>query len=485
MDAQQIRGLKPTLMEYLARYDHCFCRRDTRQHLPVYIEGQLSDLPQKSVEPIALKAGVAPRTLQQFLATHCWDEDCMRRCLQQMVATEHASPRSIGIIDETSDVKKGVMTPGVQRQYCGTVGKRANCIVTVHLGYAADDFHCLVDGELFLPEIWSSDRERCRKAGIPDTMVYRSKTVIALELYDRAKAHGLHFEWLTFDEWYGSKPPFLRALDQRGQMFVGEVNRKFTAWTRSPRVTTRPFHRCRRGTGRRTPRVITGSPKPLSVEAMLRRYRPLREQAWKRYRVKDGEKGPLVWEVKHMPIYPKDEDALPAEPYHLLVARNVLNPIEIKYFVSNAAPGTSVEKMLLVAFSRWRIERCFEDEKGEIGLDQYEGRWYQGLKRHLILSAVSHLFLVRVHQALRGEKPGVDGLPSAHGSGGCREELGPFFRTSQRAFVPANGERTSLDPSTPYPSSQEPHQDYLPETACPGHSPNRPSPLQLELELAL
>ena len=202
MDVQQIRQLRPKLMEYLSRFDACFDRRDTREHLPVYVQGQLSDLPQKSVEPIALKAGVPPRTLQQFLATHCWDEDRMRQQLQELVAEEHASPRVIGIIDETSDVKKGVMTPGVQRQYCGAVGKQENCIVSVHLGYALDDFHCLVDGELFLPEEWSNDRERCRAAGIPDTMVYRPKTAIALELYDRAVANGMAFAWLTFDEWY-------------------------------------------------------------------------------------------------------------------------------------------------------------------------------------------------------------------------------------------------------------------------------------------
>ncbi len=247
MDAGQIRSLKPQLLSYVSRFDDCFRRRDTREHLAVYVQGQLSDLPQKSVEPIALKAGMPPRTLQEFLASYRWDEDSLRRRLHTILASEHASPRSIGIIDETSDSKKGVKTPGVQRQHCGAVGKHDNCIVTVHLGYAADDFHCLVDGELFLPESWSNDRERCREAGIPDTMVYRPKTEIALELYDRTVTHGIHFEWLTFDEWYGLKPQFLRAFDERGQKFVGEVHKDYTAWTQSPRVTERPFRRHGRG----------------------------------------------------------------------------------------------------------------------------------------------------------------------------------------------------------------------------------------------
>jgi SRSO17 transposase len=428
MDADQIRNLKPRLSAYLARFDDCFHRCDTRQHLAVYVTGQLSDLPQKSVEPMALKAAMPPRTLQEFLARYRWDEDGVRKRLQALVADEHTSSRSIGIIDETSDPKKGAKTPGVQRQHCGAVGKQDNCIVTVHLGYAVDDFHTLLDGELFLPESWSKDRDRCREAGIPETMVYRPKTEIALELYDRAVGHGIHFEWLTFDEWYGVKPQFLQALDQRNQKFVGEVHKDFLAWTQPPRITERSYRR--RGRGRPRPtRVVSGSPRPMTVGNMMRYHRPLREQSWKRYRIKEGEKGPMIWEIKHLLIYPRNEEGLPEKTYHLIVGRNVLKPEEIKYFVSNAAPGTPVPTLLLVAFSRWRVERCFEDEKGELGLDHYEGRKYQGLKRHLIITAVSHLFLAKVQQELRGEKPGVegvDGLPGANGDGGGSEELVAF-----------------------------------------------------------
>jgi len=127
----------------------------------------------------------------------------------------------------------------VQRQYAGCVGKKENCIVTVHLGYASDDFHCLLDGELFLPESWAADRPRCREAGIPDTVVYRPKWRIALELYDRASAHGLRFAWLTFDEGYGGKPEFLREVSARQQKYVAEVPRSLSGWLKAPRVVTR------------------------------------------------------------------------------------------------------------------------------------------------------------------------------------------------------------------------------------------------------
>jgi SRSO17 transposase len=412
MDADQIRRLKPELTRYLHEFDDCFARRDTRARLPTYVEGQLSELPGKSCEPMALAAGVAPRTLQEFLAQHRWDEDQMRRRVQKIVMRDHAGPHSIGVIDETSVVKKGDKTPGVQRQYCGCVGKQENGIVTVHLGYAQGDFHALIDGELFLPESWSEDRSRCRAAGIPEEMVYRSKWKIAFELYDRAVANGVVFEWLTFDEGYGGKPLFLQGLDDRQQRFVAEVPTTFSCWTERPRLTERPFRRGRRGRPRKVPRLVAAASAPQGVQDLAENWSVLRDQAWTQYYVKDGEKGPLVWEAKLARVVLKNGDGLPGVALHLVVARNALDHDEIKYFVSNAPAETPVETLLLVAFSRWRVERCFRDQKQEIGLDQWEGRCYLGLKRHLILSCVSYLFLASCRERLRGEKPGGDSLPS-------------------------------------------------------------------------
>lgn len=259
MDVAQLRRLKPELTKFLNLFDACFPRKDTRAHLPVYISGQLSNLPRKSVEPIAIEADVAPRTLQEFLSQHRWPEDHLRDRFQQLVGDEHSGLHSIAIIDETSFVKKGDKTPGVKRQWCGAAGKKENCIVTVHLGYACDDFHCLLDGELYLPEDWAKDPERRQQAGIPENMSYRSKWQIALELYDRAMGNGLHFEWMTFDEWYGGKPGFLRGLSARGQHFVGEVPRNLVGWLKPPRVVTRAFRRHGRGRGRKVPRLVSGS----------------------------------------------------------------------------------------------------------------------------------------------------------------------------------------------------------------------------------
>jgi SRSO17 transposase len=412
MDAKQIRSLRPKLKSLLKRFDGCFSRSETRGHLWTYVEGQLSDLPRKNCEPIADAVNMPPRTLQQFLSLLDWDHGLMKTKLQRLVATEHAGPHSIGIIDETGCPKKGEKTPGVQRQWCGATGKKDNCVVTVHLGYAREDFHCLLDSELFLPESWSNDRARCRAADIPDEMVHRPKTAIALELCDRARSNGVAFEWLTFDEGYGKSVGFLAALCRREQKFVAEVPVTFRGWIHRPHVTNR--RRSVVGRPRKGPRLVAGSRPFLSVREHLEHSPELRDQPWQRYRVKDGEKGPLVWEVKHVWFYPNGVDDLPMPPMHLIVARSVLEPDKIKFFVAEAPQGTPLTVLLHVAFSRWRVERSFEDQKTELGFDHFEGRSYIGLMRHQTITALTHLFLSRVHQEWWGEKSGVDRLPNSH-----------------------------------------------------------------------
>jgi hypothetical protein len=150
---------------------------------------------------------------------------------------------------------------------------------------------------------------------------------------------------------------------------------------------------------------------------LLERHPQLRDQPWTQYRLDDRAQGPSVWEVKHAPLWTKNENGLPGEQQHLIVARHVLLAGEVKYFISNAPANTPIETLLLVAFTRHKVERCFQDQKSELGLDHYEGRTYQGLLRHLILSCISHLFLARAVLERRGEKPGVDGVPDPQSHG--------------------------------------------------------------------
>jgi hypothetical protein len=171
MTEQEIAGLGPAFATYLGRYRSCFLQKRTAAHFDTYCRGLLSDLPRKSVEPIALEAGTAVRTLQEFLVSARWDHeharDLLQRHLAEEVATLPADPLgTVGVIDETSCQKWGAQTPGVQRQYLGCLGKIDNGIVTVHVGVAKGCFHALLDADLYLPEAWDTDRPCCRAAGI-------------------------------------------------------------------------------------------------------------------------------------------------------------------------------------------------------------------------------------------------------------------------------------------------------------------------------
>ena len=468
MDAETILRIKPALTRYLHEFDGCFGRCTTRRHLDTYVQGQLSALERKSVEPIADAAGTPPRTLQEFLGLFRWDEGAVRDRLQQRVARRHADPRAVGLLDETSFVKKGAKTAAVQRQHCGAVGKTENCVVSVHLGYATPDFHTLLDGEVYLPQdTWHADRERCRAAGIPDDVVYRSKWQIGLSQIQRALANGLRFAWLTFDEGYGGKPPFLRALDALGQTFVAEVPANFTLWTKAPDVLYRAHDRDRRGGRPRVfPRLKVKNNPPSAVRDIGRSSPILRRRPWQSYHVKEGTKGPQVWEAKHLPVWLKDENGLPTRPHHLVVARNVLEPEEVKYFVSNAPEATPTETLLVVAFSRYKIEQMFEITKGELGMDHFEVRHWRSIQRHLILSAVSHLFLAEFHQEHRGKKSGPDGGPGPHGDGPPRADLAP----RRTLLAEAGGDArppVAYDPTTQQPCCPQPPQAYLAASACP------------------
>lgn len=443
MDAERIRRLRPMLSTFLRQFDDCFARREPVEHLKTYVLGQLSSLPRKSLEPIADAAGLEPRTLQQFLSLHRWDERRVRDLLQQRVASKHGRGLTIGVIDETPHAKKGDKTPGVQRQWNGRLGKVDNCVVTVHLAYVAGEFHCLLDGELFLPEAWSADRERCQAAGIPDDLVHRPQWQIAIGQRDRAVANGVRLDWVTFDENYPMNPEFLFALDDRGQPYVGEVKRTYTGWLAQPALLYKRHHWAKGRTGH-FPRLKKQNSPPITLEHMLTYSPILRPSPWEKFPIKDTDKGPMVWEARTAPIYLK-RDGLPTQAHWLIITRNVENLGEIKFFLANAPAGTPLEMLLHVGFSRAHVERCFEDEKSELGLSHFELRTYRGLCRHLIVTALTHLFLAEVHGLWRGEKSGAHGLPASHGHFG----LGPLIGGVRTRLPQVPGASVGHHPADP------------------------------------
>jgi SRSO17 transposase len=390
VELEDMKEVRRNLTQYLTEFRRCVPAQCNRAHLRTYVAGQVSDLPRKSVEPIALAAGVPPRTLQEFLGRHQWEEAAVRERLQHLVMRDYADDNAIAVIDETSFIKKGHKTAGVQRQYCGASGKTDNCVVTVHLGYAAGDFHALLDGDLYLPEeTWDADRARCREAGIPEEVTYRPKWQMALDLLERTMANGVRFKYLTADEGYGRFDMFRAGVDERGLIYVVETDCSQWGWT------AQTLKKNTAAAARR-------------VDQLWKRGGP----SWGLFHIKNTGNGPVVWEARATRFVPREHQR-PGQECWLLVARNVLDG-EVKYLLSNAPTNTPLEVLLHVAFSRWHIERVFEDGKGEIGLDHFEVRQYRSIMRHLVLSTVSFLFLMRETQRLQ-KKPSMDHLPSAGG----------------------------------------------------------------------
>jgi SRSO17 transposase len=379
----QVQALGPEFTAFLRPFERFFDTLTTIRHFRNYTSGLLADLPRKTAEPLALHAGVPPRNLQQFLKACLWDHDGLTDAVQRrllLAAAElPADPGgTVGVLDETSALKQGKKTPGVQRQYLGCVGKVGNGIVTVHLAVAKGKFKALLDSELYLPESWDADRDRCREADIPDEMHYRPKWQIGLELVARAGDNGWRFDWLTFDEGYGGKPGFLAVLDLAGQPYVGEVPRNFA---------------CRPGQSR----------TPVSAEAVFSRPGVKRQRA-RSYRFEQQTGPPAVWQVKVVAVA-LGEDRRPR--HRLILARN-RETGEVKYFISRARTRVRIGRVLAAGFARWNVEHVFRIAKGEVGLTHFEGRSYVSLKRHLALCLVALAFVAMHTTRLRGEKPGGD-----------------------------------------------------------------------------
>ncbi len=418
MTPEQIERLAPRLDAFLGEFAPHFATRNTRAHFRTYVQGQLGPLERKSVEPIADAAGVSSRNLQEFLSLLTWDEDGVRDAIQKRVARDHRGTENIGLIDETSFAKKGSETACVQRQYCGATGKVDNCVVSVHLGFAADEFHTLLDSTLYLPQSWAKDGKRRTKVGIPKNLVYKPLHEIALDQIERARGNEVPLDWVVADERYGEVPEFLETLEGWGLLYALEVPSGMTGWTQRPP----------RGEG---DRVAATAPAARSIREIVEHGHAVRKAPAVAFRVKDTLKGPEVWEVKEVEFF-QHRSGRCSPPLRLLVARNVLDDTR-KTFVSSAPRRVPLATLLRVAFSRWRIERCFEDGKGEVGFDHFEVRRYGSIRRHLTVSMVSHLFLAEEADRRRGGKPGHDGVPGQTGRRHAAELCRPAGRRAAAA----------------------------------------------------
>ena len=404
MTLQELKCIGRELSAFLMMFASCFASLTGRRLLKIYVQGELSDVKNKNCEAIALKFGQPPRTLQRFLESIKWDEEQVRDRCQQIVARDHADEEAIGTVDESGIAKSGSHTAAVGRQYNGNRGKNENCTVGVHVGYSTAEFRTILDSRLYLPEDWADDMERRRKNYIPDDIEFQTKQQIALDLIDRALGNGIQVAAWTFDELYGRDSKFLDALNERKQAFVAEIPSDTRVWTREPKVIRRTPAKTGRGRPRNVPRT-TRKPAACEVRNLVKYSAMFQKQSWQRYRIKDTESGPEVWEVKWLRVWRKTESKLPSKQQTLIVCRNVRTG-EVKYFLSNQVVGrggVTLRWLLRVAFSRWSIEYCFRVAKEELGMDHFQVRGWRCIHRHYCLTALSFLFCSRTRQRLDGD----------------------------------------------------------------------------------
>lgn len=339
-----------------------FRRPEAHAHAADYLRGLLAEVERKNGWQLAERAGYRhPRGIQRVLARYAWDAEAVRDALRAWVVAELADPTGVLVVDETSFPKQGQQSVGVARQYCGTLGKLANCQVGVFLGYATARGHVGLDCALFVPEEWFADRARCRQVGIPAQVTHRTKPQLALALLERALEAGVPAAWVAGDEVYGSDGKLRRALEGRGQAYVLAVrsNEKPTTWP--------PY----------------GPPGQVSVAEVAG---AVPAAAWQRLSCGEGAQGPRRYDWAYVPLRPALREGW---VHAVLLRRHPEHSDELAYYLVYAPVDTPLAEVVRVAGARWTIDDTFKLAKGQVGLDHYEVRGWQGWYRHITLALVA------------------------------------------------------------------------------------------------
>jgi SRSO17 transposase len=353
-------------------------RSEPRQRVRSYLAGLLSPVERKNGWQLAEQAGEAtPTGMQRVLSGSQWDADAVRDDLRAYVVEHLGDPAAVLVIDETGFLKKGTKSVGVKRQYSGTAGRIENCQVGVFLAYASQHGRAFLDRELYLPEEWADDPTRREEAGIPDDVTFQTKPELAQQMLERALAAGVPAAWVTGDEVYGGARRLRLWLEAQRQPFVLAIKRSEPLW------------------------VLTGrGPLEQRADTIAAAIAP---QDWTCLSAGDGAKGPRLYDWARVPIRPLRE---PGWEHWLLVRRSLADPEDVAHYVCFAPDGTPLEALVRVAGTRWTIESCIEEAKGEVGLDQYEVRKWDGWYRHITLALFAHAMLT-VIRARAVEKGGA------------------------------------------------------------------------------
>jgi SRSO17 transposase len=353
-----------------------FARAEVRRRVGAFLRGLLAGVERKNGWQLAEQAGEAtPDGMQRLLYQARWNPAAVRDDLRGYVVEHFGDPAGVLVIDETGFVKKGRKSAGVQRQYSGTAGRIENCQVGVFLAYASPRGGALVDRELYLPESWTGDRARCQEAAIPQTVEFQTKPQLARVMLERALDAGVPAAWVTADEAYGGDGRLRRWLEARQLPHVLAV--------------------------KRTQQVISMRLVAVAAENLIAWLAPER---WQRLSAGDGAKGPRIYDWAAVDIRPLREPGVG----HWLLCRRSLDDAELAYYICYGPATSTLAELVRVAGTRWTVECCFQQAKGEAGLDHYEVRRYDAWYRHVTLAMLAHAFLavMRAHAAVVGDTGG-------------------------------------------------------------------------------
>jgi SRSO17 transposase len=374
-----------------------FQRREQRAWSLLYLCGQLSNLERKTIEPMVLSLlGADPnaiRGMQQFIGQGEWDSATLMRYAQGLVSTWLGEEDGVVIVDGSGFPKQGKHSVGVARQYCGALGKIANCQEGVFLVYASQRGYAFVDERLYVPEEWFSDESRARwhACGIPKNLAFHTEPELGLEMITALAGRGvLPFRWVTCDEKYGRNPAFLDGIAALEKWYLAEVPSDARVWLRTPAIEAPG--RGLFGRPRTHPRVKRTAARPRELRALSAQ---LPRTAWQRCKVQEGSKGPLMVELACVRVTPVRE-ALPAPRCWAIFRRSLGPQPETKYYMCNAPADYPQTELAHLTGMRWPIETALEEGKGEVGLDHFETRTWQGWHHHMLHSFLAHLFLMRV-----------------------------------------------------------------------------------------
>jgi SRSO17 transposase len=498
LTAADLDGVVEELAAYHAHFAPLFRRREQRAWAAVYLRGLLTaDVPRKNLEALALRLlGAGPaadrqvRALQQFVGEGGWADAGLLAAHQRLVDETLGEADGVLIIDGHETPKQGTHSAGVARQWCGHTGKKDNCQAGVYLGYASRRGYTLLDRRLYLPAAWFSEdyRERWRACGIPRGTPFRTKHELAGALVEEAVASGrVRARWVVGDEGYGDSPALLDRWAATGLRYLAEVARDTQVWFlaepdgQTPR--TRPERWVPPRAGGRGPaptkeRLRPASPAPQRADEWAARIPPAR---WRRYRLLEGSKGPLVAEFAAVRVVAV-RDRLPGPGGWLLVRRTVPGrdeAPEYKYYLSNAPADTPLADLVRVSGMRWPVEACFAEGGQELGLDDYEVRSWRGWHHHTTLVLLAHHFLVRLQRRLDPREGGrhAGAGPAAAGrvaTGAVGAPPAPAAGRAERGG--GAGAAAGAAPAAPLRRARRPGVARLPAAAQAGCLPLPPPP---------